>query len=100
MDTLTMVVGVVELELRIHHSTSLKGKRSVVKKVIERTRSRFNVSMAEVGMQDVHSRAILGCVMAGSDHRYVNGALDKILDFIADMHAAEIVSERMEIIHF
>ncbi len=94
-----MVVGVVSLELRIPHITSLKGKRSVVKKVVERTRSRFNVSMAEVGHQDTYTRADLGVVMVGSDHRYVNGALDKILDFIAGMHLAEIVSEQIEIVH-
>jgi len=94
-----MVVGVVTLELRIPHNHSLKGKRSVVKKIIERTRSRFNVSMAEVGHQDAHGRADVGCVVVGSDHRYVNGALDKILDFIAGLHVAEIVSERIEIVH-
>lgn len=94
-----MVVGIVRIELRIPHNRSLKEKRGVVKKVIERTRSRFNVSMAEVGHQDVHGRADLGCVVVGSDHRYVNGALDKILDFIAGLHLAEIVSEEIEIVH-
>jgi uncharacterized protein YlxP (DUF503 family) len=94
-----MVVGVVRLALRIPHNRSLKGKRSVVKRVIERTRTRFNVSIAEVGEQDVYGRADLGCVVVGSDHRYVNGALDKILDFIAGLDVAEIVSERIEIVH-
>jgi len=94
-----MVVGVVRLELRIPHNRSLKGKRSVVKKVIERTRTRFNVSVAEVAHQDAYDRADVGCVVVGSDHRYVNGALDKILDFIAGLHVAEIVSERIEIVH-
>jgi uncharacterized protein len=94
-----MVVGVVRLALRIPHNRSLKGKRSVVKRVIERTRTRFNVSIAEVGEQDAYARADLGCVVVGSDHRYVNGALDKILDFIAGLDVAEIVSERIEIVH-
>jgi len=94
-----MVLGIVVLALRIPHCTSLKEKRSAVKKVIERTRSRFNVSMAEVGQQDTYTRADVGCVMVGSDHRYVNGALDKILDFVASMHVADIVSERVEIVH-
>ena len=31
-----MVVGIIQLELRIPGSTSLKAKRSVVKKVIEK----------------------------------------------------------------
>jgi uncharacterized protein len=95
-----MVIGVAELELRIPHMSSLKGKRSVVNKIIERARSRFNVSVAEVGKQDVHSRAVIGFAVAGSDHQYVNGALDKLLDFVGGFTAAEVISEKIEIIQF
>ncbi len=95
-----MVLGVLKLELRISGSRSLKAKRSVVKKVIERTRSRFNVAVAEVDKQDVYSRAVIGCAVVGSDQRYVNGAVDKILDFIEGFAVAEILSETVEIISF
>ena len=95
-----MVLGVIKLELRIPHNDSLKGKRSVVKKIIERTRSRFNISMAEVDRQDVYTSAVIGCAVVGSDQRYVNGAVDKVLDFISGIHVAEIVSESIEVIHF
>ena len=91
-----MVVGVVKVELWIPQSTSLKAKRSVVKKVIERTRARFNVTVAEVDKQDVYSRAVIGCAMVGSDQRYVNGAVDKILDFIEGLAVAEVLSETVE----
>ena len=91
-----MVVGIIKLELRIPGSSSLKAKRSVVKKVIERTRSRFNVSVSEVDKQDVYSRAVIGCTMVGSDQRYVNGAVDKILDFIEGMAVADVLSETVE----
>ncbi len=70
----------------------------MVKKIIERTRSRFNVSMAEVDKQDIHSRAVLGFAIVGSDNRYVNGAVDKILDFIEFLAVAEVISENIEII--
>ena len=95
-----MVVGIVELELGIPHNRSLKGKRSVVKKVIERSRSRFNITIAEVDKQDVYSRAVLGAAIVGSDSRYINGAMDKLLDFICGLAVAEIISERIEIVHY
>jgi uncharacterized protein YlxP (DUF503 family) len=94
-----MVVGIVKLELWIPHSRSLKAKRSVVKKVLERTRARFNVTVAEVDKQDVYSRAVIGCAMVGSDQRYVNGAVDKILDFIEGLAVAEVLSETVEFIN-
>jgi len=95
----SMVVGIIKIELRIPGSSSLKAKRSVVKKVIERTRSRFNVSVSEVDKQDVYSRSVIGCTMVGSDQRYVNGAIDKILDFVEGMAVADILSETVEIIN-
>jgi uncharacterized protein YlxP (DUF503 family) len=94
-----MVVGIIKLELYIPQSTSLKGKRSVVKKVLERTRARFNVTAAEVDQQDVYKHAVIGFAMVGSDQRYVNGAVDKILDFIEGLAVAEVVSEAVEFIN-
>ena len=94
-----MVVGTVKIELVIAQNRSLKGKRSVVKKVIERTRARFNVSMAEVDKQDIYSRAVIGFAVVGSDNKYVNGAVDKILDFIEGIAVAEVLSENIEIIN-
>jgi hypothetical protein len=94
-----MVVGIVKLELYIPGSTSLKAKRSVIRKVIERTRARFNVTVAEVDKQDVYTRAVVGCAMVGSDQRYVNGAVDKILDFIEGLAVVEVLGEAVEIIN-
>ncbi len=94
-----MVVGIIRLELWIPGSNSLKAKRSVVKKIIERTRSRFNVTVAEVDKQEVYGRAVIGCAMVGSDNRYVNGALDKILDFVEGLAVAEVLSETVEIMN-
>jgi len=93
-----MVLGVVKLELVIAASRSLKAKRSVVKKIIERTRSRFNVAMSEVDKQDIYTRAVIGYAVVGSDHKYVNGAVDKILDFIEGLAVADVISEDIEII--
>lgn len=94
-----MVVGIIKLELWIPQSRSLKVKRSVLNKVLERTRARFNVTVAEVDKQDVHSRAVIGFAMVGSDQRYVNGAVDKILDFVEGMAVAEVVSETVEFLN-
>ena len=43
-----MVVGMCRVVLALPWNDSLKGKRSVVKSVIERTRVKFQVAAAEV----------------------------------------------------
>lgn len=94
-----MVVGVAELEVHIPEAGSLKGKRSVVRKLIERTRSRFSIAVAEVDKQDVYSRAVIGLAVVGNDRRVVNGVLDRVIDFIEGLAIAEVVAEKVEILN-
>jgi len=47
-----MVVGVCRVILNINEAFSLKEKRQVVKSIVERVKSRFNASVAEVGFND------------------------------------------------
>jgi len=46
-----MVIGVCKLDLRIPENHSLKEKRHVLRKLIDRVRTRFNVAISEVGGQ-------------------------------------------------
>jgi uncharacterized protein YlxP (DUF503 family) len=62
-----MVVGIGTIVLRVPGSTSLKGKRSVVKGVIRRLQNTFNASVAEVGANDNHQRAEIGLAFVGND---------------------------------
>src|SRR5713226_4900155 len=90
-----MVVGILRLTLYIHGASSLKDKRQVLRKVVDRLRSRFNVSVAEVGDNDVWQRAVVGIVAVSNDRSFVNGVLDKCARDAGAI--AEIVNREMEI---
>lgn len=90
-----MVVGVLRLTLYIHGAASLKDKRQVLRKVTDRLRSRFNVSVAEVGDNDVWQRAVVGIAAVANDHSFVNEVLDKCVRDAGGF--AEIVNREMEI---
>ncbi len=62
-----MVVGVCQISLSLPGVTSLKAKRSIVRKVLDRTANRFNVSVAEVAQQDAHRQATLGFAVVSGD---------------------------------
>jgi uncharacterized protein YlxP (DUF503 family) len=70
-----MVVGTLRLELHIPAADSLKAKRSVVNRVKERVRTRFNASIAEVSHQELWQRATLGVAVVGEEQ----GVLDRVL---------------------
>jgi hypothetical protein len=78
-------VGVLELKLHVVQAMNLKDKRRVLKSFKDRLRNGHNVSVAEVDMQDHLRHAVLAVAMVGNDRRYVEGALQKIVNAAA-MH--------------
>lgn len=93
-----MVIGVCKLDLRIPENHSLKGKRHVLRKLIDRVRTRFNVAISEVGDNDVWQRAQMGFCTVGNDRRHINSSLDKVIYFIEQMNLVEMVRTEIEII--
>ncbi|HEY1957100.1 MAG TPA: DUF503 domain-containing protein [Polyangiaceae bacterium] len=73
-----MMVGVLRLVFQIPHARSLKEKRSVVRRFRDRVRSRFDVSIAEVGSQDAHQRAVFGVAVVSSEASVCDALLEKV----------------------
>jgi uncharacterized protein YlxP (DUF503 family) len=94
-----MVIGVCQLDFRIPENQSLKGKRHVLRKMIDRVRHRFNVAISEVGDNDLWQRGQIGICTVGNDRRHINSSLDKVIDFIEKMNLVEMVRTEMEIIN-
>lgn len=93
-----MVVGIGIIVLRLNDCRSLKGKRKIVKSVIGRLGNNFNISVAEVGSNDIYQRAEIGFTMAGNDRNFVNSKIDKVFNFVDSLGLAEIIDTEMEII--
>jgi uncharacterized protein len=93
-----MFVGVCRLGLHLHGNASLKGKRSIVKRVVERTRSKFNASVAEVGDNDSLVHAVIGAAVAGNSAAHVDSMLNHIADFVERLCLAPVSSRETEII--
>jgi uncharacterized protein YlxP (DUF503 family) len=91
-----MFVAVARLVLAIPESHSLKTKRKVVRRVLDRVRHRFNVAAAEVEAMDVHQRAVLGLSVVSNDGRHAQSQLDKIVGQVGV--EARIVERRSELI--
>lgn len=77
-----MVVGVCTLEFYLPENHSLKGKRQVINSIKGKLKSRFNISIAEIGYQDVWQRSALGIAMISGERRYIEREFSKILNFI------------------
>ena len=93
-----MVVGVLELTLTFY-AESLKDKRSVVKRVLARATTEFNVAGAEVDELDNITGAVLGFSSVGNDGRYLEGQLMRLEEFVDRLELAEIVDSHREVLH-
>jgi uncharacterized protein YlxP (DUF503 family) len=85
-----MFVGVLRLTLHLPDPGSLKSKRHLLRSAIDRVKAKYNVSIAEVGANDLWQRAVVGVSAVGNDHAFVNESLDKVADFVASMHGGQI----------
>jgi uncharacterized protein YlxP (DUF503 family) len=85
-----MFVGVLRLTLHLPSPGSLKSKRHLIRSAIDRVKARFNVSIAEVGENDLWQRSVIGVTAVGNDHGFVNETLDKVADFVRSMHGGQI----------
>lgn len=94
-----MVVGSGIITFRLHDCRSLKSKRKIVKSIISRLRNTFNVSVAEVGSNDIHQRAEIGFVLVGNNKTVINSKIDKIFNLADELGLAEIIDSKMEIIN-
>jgi uncharacterized protein YlxP (DUF503 family) len=93
-----MFVAAARVELHVHGSHSLKEKRGVVQSIKQRVRNRFNVAVAEVGGQDTWQSAVIGLATVSEEAQDARLRLEAAVDFIADLHLAEIVSQEVEIL--
>ena len=91
-------VGILQFDIEIRWAQSLKDKRSIVKSIKDKTRRRFNISLAEFDNLDDPTIATMGAVMAGNDTRYILGALDKFLATIRQWPDAELVDSQVEVL--
>ena len=94
-----MVIGCCSVKFYLHGNNSLKGKRRVVRAIKDRLKNDFNISVAEVGNQDVWQSIILGISAVGVDQPYIDGLLSKVINAIDRMNLAEIVDYKTEILH-
>ena len=77
-----MIVGVLTAQLHMQGITSLKEKRGIVKSLIGRLKSRFNISIAEVDHQDSKTSAVIAMALVSNDTSFINQQFDKIINFM------------------
>ncbi len=93
-----MVVGLCTVELYLPDGHSLKAKRQVLSSLKTRLRGHLNISVAEVGDQDLWQKAVLGIACVANETGRVNQVLDQALNAIRANPSLELLQSRIEML--
>ncbi len=96
MATIRVAVGTVELHLP--GVGSLKEKRHALKGLKEKVKNRFNVSIAEVDLNDTWQRATLGIACVSNDARHADEQVAKAVNLIESLLDGSIIDYRVEVL--
>lgn len=93
-----MIIGICSCEIFIFNANSLKSKRSVVKSIIEKSKNRFNISIAEVGENDKWQKSIIAFSTIFNDQKIVEETIEKVINFFDSYSEIEIINIKREIL--
>lgn len=97
---MAIVVGVGYLTVQVFESHSLKEKRRVVRSLVERARSRFNASVAEVDFLDSWQTAGIAFTVVSNSSGHADEMLATIIQFFeANAAFGSIADVTTELIH-
>ncbi len=91
-----MLVGILQLQISVFDAMNLKDKRRVILSLKDRIRNTFNVSVAEVDLQDNIRSAVLGVAMVANERRFLDSALSRIVEFVRKIPTLNLIDYHME----
>jgi len=93
-----MVVGVSSVEIFLPENHSLKDKRHAVKRIVEKTRAKFNISIMEIEQTNLWQRVKIGFSIVGVKKDHVNSAIENVYAYIESLYIGKIIDTWTEII--
>ena len=93
-----MIIGTLEMHLRIEGSYSLKDKRRVLSGLLEKARRDFQVSISEIADHDLLNVATIGAACVSTEARHCESVLQKVLDRFDACGNVSVVSSLIEVL--
>jgi uncharacterized protein YlxP (DUF503 family) len=92
-----MIVGISRLDIFLPENHSLKEKRQAMRRIVERTKGKFNISIMEVEQSNLWQKATVGFAVVGVNQDHVNSTIDNVAEYVESMYIGKIMSSKTEI---
>ena len=92
------MLGQLIIHLRLPACSSLKEKRGRLKPLLARLHKEFNVSVAEMDLQDKWTESIIACALVNSDAVVVRQSLQSVANWVdATWTDGDVIDQKIEI---
>ncbi len=93
------MVGILTLHILLPGCTSLKEKRGRLKPLLARLHKEFNLSAAEMDLQDKWREAVLACAMVGNNRVHLEQSLQAVTKWVEqNWQDVELYEEHLELL--
>jgi len=92
------MIGILTIHLHLPTCASLKEKRRRIKPLMARLHREFNVSVAEMDLQDKWQESVIGCAMIGNDHAFLESALQNVAKWVeGNWTDGDVIEQKIEV---
>ena len=93
------MIAIITIHLHLPACSSLKEKRGRIKPLIARLHREFNISVAEVDLQDKRQAAVIACAMVGNERGHLESALQRVAKWVESHWTdGDVIEQKIEII--
>lgn len=93
-----MIIGSARITLRLFSPESLKEKRHIIKSLINKIKTSYNVSVAEISLNDKWQAAELGISCISNDSKFIDKTFNSIINLIEGDCRVEIINIQIEML--
>lgn len=93
-----MVIGVCILDFQLPVCHSLKDKRSVLAKITNFFKTKYNISIAEIENMDLWQRTTIGISLVSNSGGLIRKILEEIVDYASEFEGTILLNYEIKII--
>ena len=93
------MIATLTIHLHLPGCASLKEKRGRIKPLMARLRREFNISVAEMDLQDTWQETVIGCAMINSDSVILRQSLQSVGKWVeSNWPDGDVIEQKIEIV--
>ena len=93
------MLATLTVHLHLPACASLKEKRGRIKPLLARLHREFNISAAELELQDHWQEAVIGCALIGNDATHLQQTMQSVAKWVhANWEDGQIIEQKIEFV--